>query len=359
MYLNSKLSVLLTVLILFPTIFNVSAQNKNPNFDFSGIKQFWNIVDILKQNQYPTNNQWHNLFNTPGYKVLTHQEFPKNFFKNSFELVFMPTKKKDLDKALKRGINTNHLLHYIKVKNNRAKINEQMKHIKNTAYNRRALNRTLKFLPQHSVNRYPPVAFVIFENNGRGSSPIIVDLAATLEWDFESFLAHEYHHWYRNRELKFNKSNIGPDDSSILEALNMIEAEGIADMVDKRDWFTKSSNSISTYARQFINDVGRTPYIIHSMDKILSEINREPGKKGSLGRQFRRLLPQKGHTTGYFMASLILKKFSRDNLVQCVGNPFRFIKLYNKASKLSGGKYPGFSKQALNIINYLESKYKK
>ncbi len=81
MYLNSKLSVLLTVLILFPTIFNVSAQNKNPNFDFSGIKQFWNIVDILKQNQYPTNNQWHNLFNTPGYKVLTHQEFPKNFLR--------------------------------------------------------------------------------------------------------------------------------------------------------------------------------------------------------------------------------------------------------------------------------------
>ncbi len=58
--------------------------------------------------------------------------------------------------------------------------------------------------------------------------------------------------------------------------------EGIADMVDKKDWFTKSNKAISTYARQFINDVGRTPYIIQEMDKLLTKIKNNPSKKGFL-----------------------------------------------------------------------------
>lgn len=349
------IKTLTLLLILFFTQ-QLFSHGENENFEFSGIEQFWDIVSTLEENQEPTNSEWNNLFNTPGYKVLISGEFTKDFFKQNFRLVFMPSQKKNLETNLQ---NRSHLHHYIKVRDNKLKIQEQLRKLKRGNYNRKAVKRTLKFLPQRSVEQYPPVSFVIFESNGRGSSPLVVDLEATLEWDFMSFLSHEYHHWYRNKQLIFDNRSISFDDRIIVNTLSMIEAEGIADMVDKKAWFTKPSNAISKYARHFINDVGRTPYIIKSMDRIFSKIENNPKNKNSLSRSLEALLPQKGHTTGYFMASLILKNLGKKELVKCVGNPFNFFFFYNKATKCNGNIYPGFSNQAIKFIESLSKKYSK
>jgi len=347
-------------LIFFFIILFVSEQNfsqsVNTNFDFSGIDKFWSIVSTLERNQEPTNSEWNKLFRTPGYKVLTSGEFTKDFFKKNFRLVFMPSQKKKLETSLRRKNNLHHLQHYIKVRDNKTKIKAQLGKLKRESYNRKAVKRTLEFLSQNSVNQYPPVSFVIFESNGRGSSPIVVDLAASIEWDFMSFLSHEFHHWYRNRQLKFNYRNVKREDANIIKTFDLVEAEAIADMVDKKDWFTKSSNSISRYARQFINDVSRAPGVIQKMDKILTEIYNHPKRKETLGRQLFSLLPQRGHTTGYFMASLILEHTSKSQLASCVGNPFMFFKLYSKAAKING-RYPSFSNEALKLLDKLSDKY--
>lgn len=336
----------------------IFSQGVNQNFDFSGIDKFWSIVSTLERNQDPTNSEWNNLFRTPGYNVLTHGEFTKDFFKKNFRLVFMPSQKKNLETNLRNRTNLHHLQHYIKVRNNKSKIKAQLSKLKREAYNRKAVNRTLEYLPQNRVNQYPPVSFVIFESNGRGSSPIVVDLAASIEWDFMSFLSHEFHHWYRNRQLKFRYSDVKREDVNIIKTVDLIEAEAIADMVDKKDWFTKPSNSISRYARQFINDVSRAPGVIQKMDKILIEIFNNPEKKKILGRKLFSLLPQRGHTTGYFMASLILEHSSKNKLVSCVGNPFKFFKLYNKAAKING-MYPNFSEKSVRLLSSLGDKYVK
>jgi hypothetical protein len=70
------------------------------------------------------------------------------------------------------------------------------------------------------------------------------------------------------------------------------------------------------------------------------------------------MLPQRGHTTGYFMARLILEHFTVKELVKCVGNPFEFILLYNKASIKSGRKYPGFSEETIKYLTGMYNKYK-
>ncbi|MCB0753097.1 MAG: hypothetical protein KDC52_16610, partial [Ignavibacteriae bacterium] len=202
-----------------------------------------------------------------------------------------------------------------------------------------------------------PVSFLIFESNGRGSSPIVVDLAASIEWDFMSFLSHEFHHWYRNRELQYNINKVSRDDEYLVDALAKIEAEGIADMVDKKDWFTKSNGATSTYARQFINDVGKTPFVIQQMDLLLKQLHKEPQTNAQVGQSIQKLLPQRGHTTGYFMASLILETIGKRDLVKCVGNPFEFFKLYNQAAKKSNGRYPSFSNESIKVIEQLKRKY--
>ncbi|MFZ1292191.1 MAG: DUF5700 domain-containing putative Zn-dependent protease [Melioribacteraceae bacterium] len=332
-------------------------QNANSNFEFSGIHEFWKIVDKLELNKEPSNSEWNELFKTPGYKILTSSEFPKQFFIENFRLVFMPSKKDELNSALKSGRNLNHLNHYIKVKNNKKLIDEQLTKLSRKNISKEAVKKTMQFLPLNNVDQYPPVSFVIFESNGRGSSPIVVDLAASIEWDLLNFLSHEFHHWYRNRQLQYDIYKIDENDEDLVNAFAKIEAEGIADMVDKKDWFTKSSNAVSTYARQYIDEVGKTPYAIKLIDELLIEISKNPKKSKQIGQKILQNIPQQGHTIGYFMASLILEKIGKNELVKSVGNPFQFIKLYNTAAQKSNGRYPKFSEQSIILINKLEVKY--
>ena len=94
------------------------SQGVNTNFDFSGVKQFWSIVNKLERNLEPKSTEWNSLFNTPGYKILTSGEFNREFFKKYFTLVFMPSHKNELNKTLKQRKNIHHLQHYIKVRAN-------------------------------------------------------------------------------------------------------------------------------------------------------------------------------------------------------------------------------------------------
>ncbi|MBK7106401.1 MAG: hypothetical protein IPH62_14065 [Ignavibacteriae bacterium] len=348
---------LLIFIFLFANF--IIPQNNNSNFEFSGITEFWKIIATLESNKEPSNSEWNDLFKTPGYKILTSGEFSKQFFIENFKLVFMPSKKSQLNEALKSGRNLNHLNHYIKVKDNKKLIDEQLTKLKRNNISNEAVKKTLQFLPQSNVDQYPPVSFVIFESNGRGSSPIVVDLAASMEWDLLNFLSHEFHHWYRNRQLQYDIYKIDENDEDLINALAKIEAEGIADMVDKKEWFTKSSNAISSYARQYIDDVGKTPYIIKKIDALLLELSKSKINSKQIGKRVLQSLPQQGHTTGYFMASLILEKIGKNELVKCVGNPFGFIKLYNLAAIKSNGRYPSFSDEAIKVINGLEEKLKK
>lgn len=346
-------------LILLITISTLTfSQGRNSNFEFSGIQQFWEIVKSLELNREPSTSEWNKLFKTPGYQILTSGEFTEEFFKKNFRLVFNPNFKKELEAELKSGRNIYHLNHYIKVRENKDKIRDQQKKLHSNRYNINALKRTLEYLPQNRVSDYPPVSFVIFESNGRGSSPIVVDLAASIEWDFMGFLSHEYHHWYRNRQIQINLNLVSDDDSNIIQALSLIEAEGIADMVDKKDWYTKPSNAVSDYARRYLQVVQTTPHIINQMDLTFQQMLKNPKNRKYLGNKILNMLPQRGHTTGYFMARLILEQFSKKELVKCVGNPFEFIFLYNKASIKSGRKYPGFSEMTIKILHEMYDKYR-
>ncbi len=334
------------------------SQSNKFNFEFSGIDQFWKIIAKFEKNQEPSNSDWDKLFNTPGYIILTSGEFTREFFEENFRLVFKPSESKNLELALKSSRNNHHLLHYIKVRDNKEKIREQYKKLKRNKGSKIALSRTLQYLPQRRVKEYPPVSFVIFESNGRGSSPIVVDLAASIEWDFISFLSHEYHHWYRNRQLQINLRKVTSEDRDIVDALSLIEAEGIADMVDKKDWYTKPSSAVSEYARKFLYDVQSTPHIITQIDLAFQQMVKDPKDKRYLGRKILNILPQRGHTTGYFMARQILEHFSNKELTKCVGNPFKFVLLYNDAVHKSGSKYPGFSDDTIKIINEMANNYK-
>ncbi len=345
------------ILILFVSV-QYGQYYHNSNFDFSAIHEFWHIVDLLSANIEPSANEWNNLFNTPGYKVLTRQEFTKDFFKRNFRLAFKPSLKKELEENLKKSDRQSYYLHYyLKVKNNRKQLEYQLNKLKRRSLNKEALDLTLRYLPVNNVSDFPPVAFVIFENNGRGSSPIVVDLQATLEWDFISFLAHEFHHFYRNKLTKLNYGNISAADRPLVEAMIKIEAEGIADRVDKKKWFATSYREVSPYAVEFKREVKRTPQLLNKINGLLKMYAGNSAGRKKIGNEILSSIPQKGHPAGYFMATLIEEQLGRNELKKCVGNPFRFFITYNNAANLAGNRYPKFSPKVLRLFADLENKY--
>ena len=333
---------------------SVKAQFHNSNFEFSGVEYFWNIVDAYQNKGEPSPNEWERLFNSPGYKVLIRSEFTKEFLKTKFEQVC-----KDyinLNNVKISARDRYYLTHYKKVLENRQNLQFQINKLKSASYNQQAVNKALNYLPIKQVNEYPQVSFVIFANDGRGYSPIVIDLLATMDWDFVPFLAHEYHHWYRNKLDKVQWHRIESDDRLIMEVLSQLEAEGIADQIDKSQWDGKSVKQ-GTLERNYIAMVNQSPSVLEKVDKLFSEIASSNDKRVANYTKIKSAIPQGGHPTGFFMATMILKTLGRSELVRTVGNPIRFIKTFNNAARMKGKSGLAFSFEAMKVIEELERKY--
>ena len=57
------------------------------------------------------------------------------------------------------------------------------------------------------------------------------------------------------------------------------------------------------------------------------------------------------------MANLIIEQLGKETLVEDIGNPFAFFRLYKKAADKKGGNTPTFSDKAIDFIQSLEKRY--
>lgn len=80
------------MLVLRSTVLTAQEADANPNFDFSGMDRFWEVVAVLEADRDPTTAQWNALFETPGYRALTASEFDRSFLEDAFEIAFRPSR---------------------------------------------------------------------------------------------------------------------------------------------------------------------------------------------------------------------------------------------------------------------------
>lgn len=211
---------------------------------------------------------------------------------------------------------------------------------------------------QEKVPAGAPVAFVIFANDGRGYDPIVIDLLASMTWDFEPYLAHELHHWYRNRLLSFDPESLDPVAEKLVWTLNQIQAEGVADQLDKRPWLLDATippSKPDDYVRRYRSALEATPDLLETLDSLLIRYGEaEDSEKLKLGNEISALVPLSGHPTGFFMASLIQEQLGQEALCREVGNPFAFIRLFNQAAEEANRQELAFSPAALALLAELE-----
>jgi hypothetical protein len=324
---------------------------------FSGVEKFLELTSLLGQDREPNEEQWDNMFATPGYNILILREFNKNFFMERIKLAFMPSKKDELEIKLKeeKGFWAQFLRHFVRAKNERQLIEEEIKKLKSLDYVKAAVAETRKYLPEIPIEDYPPLSFVIFGPDARGYMPVVVDVLYAYDQRdfFISFIAHEFHHFYRNQLFPYAQ------DQEFIWMIDQIQGEGIADQINIGKWFhDKNPNPkyLAKYER-YLEWYTRTPEIIQKMEDIFEAAHDNPDKKMVLGQQFRAIVPLSGHPTGFYMANLIIDQLGKNALVEEVGNPFAFFRLYKRAADKKGGDTPTFSDKAIGFIRSLEERY--
>ncbi|MFC2164046.1 DUF5700 domain-containing putative Zn-dependent protease [Acidobacteriota bacterium] len=356
--------------------------NINPGFDFSGIEEFWKIVDILKTDKDPSEEQWQALFGTPGYAELIQREFEPDYFKNAMCAVYMPSKKslaeEMIGKAKQKGgffawYTPLVIEGFRNADKDRDWIQARVEELKSYPYLKKAAEEALKFLPEEKAVDYPSVAFIIF-NDSRGYTPLIIGLSekevlstSELEclhcqgrdkhWPFVLHLAHEAFHLYRDKHQEFNFLEDNSPDYPIIWILDQIENEGIGDLINREQLYYDNGCFVKTdRAKRYHLEQDMQPSIIRIMDAFLKEMAATPSLIGHLGKQMRSLIPQSGHPTGFFMTRAIVRQFGEEALVNIVRNPFKFFYLYNDAAK-KDSQAPILSDQAVDFIKVLESRY--
>jgi hypothetical protein len=327
-----------------------------PAFDFSGIDRFWTIVSVLERDREPAEEQWTALFQTPGYRELMRHEpfFSRAFFKERFRLVFMPSRAAELKEALAKKKSGN-LEHFAEIKTRRKELDRLRARIERGSLMDEALGKTREFLPPEAMCReaHPPVSFIFFDADARGYSPIIVDLSYVLDTEsgFVDLLAHEAHHYYRDRNRAYDEGDVQARHVELINSLEQLQKEGIADQIDKHGpFFSGPALDHSAYAERYRKNVAEAPRLLASYNERLGQMADQPDLAGALP------LVTAGHPTGYYMTRRIIDNGDRAALVATVGNPFAFFYLYNKAA-LKNNPATAFGAKAIGFLRRIERLY--
>ncbi len=361
-FISKAKSILMLLSFILVSFLHTTAQNNL--IDFASIDKFWPIYNQLKLDQEPSDSDWQNLFLTDGMQVLLKSEFEESYFKNYYRLAFMPSMHDSLLLELSgkdwKKIYLSHLQHIIE---NEGRIKDEIKNLKthdDSLYN--SLKNTIAFLPADiSIsNDLPTVSFVFFGNDARGYSQIIIDFLYYInnKEAMNYLVAHEAHHFYRNKYLKLSDTYLNNAEQTIVMVLNQLQAEGMADQIDKPFiYFNNGLLSDSKWANRYKEQFNQSNIVIRKMDSILIQINSNPETMDQLAEEFKSSVPMSGHPTGYYMANAIIEILGKDALIHSWTDPFEFVLLYQKAAKKSSHQYPVFSDQSLELVKEYQNLY--
>lgn len=383
--MNTFSKIILNIFfILCITIILLNAQSKNSNFATDGIVEFFKIVDVLKEDKTPTEDDWKNFYASSGYRQLSEIEFGESYFKEILIVCFKPSEKKNeaalIERYQKEGgffawYTPNVISGFKEAEMNRSEMMNFVDYISSPEVITEVEKQIVKYLPETKIDTSFKINFVIFSDS-RGYDPIIIGITNPGKYTKDELeclngkgydsrlpstllIAHEAFHNIRNKMLSFNRPKTGSADASLINALNKIEDEGIADQLQNHLLYSSDGCfPTSANAKRIDREQKSQFVIINAMNYFFSEIVKNPDLTLDLGNAMLGMIPRSGHPTGYYMANTIFSQFGIDELKKISTNPFQFFISYNNAAiKISGA--PTFSEESINLIKKLEREYLK
>ena len=330
------------------------------NLDLSSFEEFLKTVEILKKGKNPEKEQWKVLFSTPGYEALVKEEYRKDFFIKSFNLVFKPSLQEKLKELL--GSNIGRLLrHYLRVRDNLDEIVTSVKNIKEKwlDISEQAILKAKTILPERLTNHSIDVSIAIFDLDARGYETIVIDpIFALREEDFIRLLAHELFHVHHNNVLAYQRKTVDENYKSLMWLLHQIQSEGIADLIDK-DYFIFSNEETlfpKQYVERFKVGVNNASTTIKNINRILENKLEDKINFKLLGEKLKAEVPLSGHPLGYFMAKTIIEAGAKDRMIEELSTPFQFFTQFNEIVKQKKLETTIYSDQFISMLNELNKK---
>ena len=393
---------LIALLLLAFLVHPVQAQEsgeasgtETPAMDFSGTDHFYRVASVLKQGQSPGREQWNALLSAPGYHhYFRDQDRDSDVFKRLMRLVFMPSEEKALQDTLRslRGdlrseLRPFHVL--LAAKRQRDSLQQFRNQLKTGNLRQQAVEEASALLPEEALRDRrerspPPVNFVIYNLDGRGTPDgVVIDLTMAEimgRKGTQLFLAHEFHHAGRESILEVPDRKQDPR-AFLLRAIDQLQAEGIADLIDKSYLFSddgvggsKPSDMDSAtghrwcrfllwgFTRRHQKAYQATPSTVRHVDSLLvAASGADADENNQLLREHSkailRSIPNNGHPNGHYMAKRIADQFGTDTLAATANDPFAFVRLYNEAIRESKGRSLPFSQEAMTYLARLEKQY--
>ena len=326
--------------------------------DFSGVDQFWKIVDILSRDSEPAEAQWGALLSTPGYRLAQTNLGP--VVRQALEITFRPSRRADFARITAGtddyALALKHLALAARERPALVAFRDSLARATPVAD---ALARAAKLLPPGATrNGQPPlVAFALFKDDGYSlSQGVVIDLLYARGTSLVAILAHEFHHTFVNRLNKPVPPGPAAPDTTLRAALRDLRNEGIADQIDKTYPFRSPNPAMAQYVARYNAEYARTPATLHQFDSLLALIADAPAKMNDLGMSAQMLFWSNGHPNGAYIAREIIETFGVDSLFPGVRDPAAFLRTYAAAERVHGRPAP-FSAKTWRVIEALDAKY--
>jgi hypothetical protein len=332
--------------------------------DFSGIDQFWPIVDILARNEEPSTTQWRALFSTPGYRLARVNLGPE--LQDDIDMAFRPSRQSELVRTTAGDDDHALALKHLRLAGvHRAELIAYRDSLAHATPVADALALAARFLPPGATSRGAPplVAFALFRDDGYSlPQGIVVDLlyARVLSvggTPVVKNLAHEFHHSYVNRLAKpLPPADTATADSGLRRALIDLRSEGLADLIDKPYPFRSPSPGLQAYAARYNVEYARTPASLLQLDTLLVTVAGDSTQAAAAGERAMMLFWSNGHPNGAYVAREILETFGVDSLYPAAFSPVAFLRTYAHAERRIGRPNP-FSPAAWRELDALDARY--
>ncbi|MFA5514365.1 MAG: DUF5700 domain-containing putative Zn-dependent protease [Sphaerochaetaceae bacterium] len=329
--------------------------NRNISFgqavDLSSVDEFFKVTSIIKEGQKISDEQWADFDNSTGYKIYADSEnkFIINTIKATINMAFGNSElaKKDsvLSISSEEMAENRKLMFQKRILTNYLDMKENFNSIESFRENYDFSNliessklRLFAFLekPIDTSFRFKTVYFNCMDADGyNAEDAIYLDFNLINKMTEEqriNFLAHEFFHNYRE---KFENHDFN-HQCDLNYGIDMIQNEGIADMIDKTDGYKNyytmviqepelAEIMVSLY-KQAPEDLGKV------QDMILKYSIAEISEK-ELVDEWIEIVKYNGHAIGFFMANQIEKAGYNYEMRETFYNPYAFFALYNRAAK--------------------------
>lgn len=333
-----------------------------PKFDASGMDAFWLIRWQLGRGHEPSVQEWNALFATPGYAALQERERRRPELERAMRLAFVPALAALRDSAVRVGSFVGRsAAHLMGAPVARDSMERFLATLRTSDVVGVARKRVSALLPPGLADTVapPPVALVLFLNDGRGYPNVIVaDLLRLTRTGIDTgYFAHEFFHYYRRRFARVRPApaaaEIGMD-----ELLSYPVEEGVADQLDKNAFAEMSDAEFaremarpgaSAYLTSYRDAYRRAPEWMARVSRALGRGLAKPDSASIFARAMRDSIPDQGRAMGSFMARTIDRGAGRAALIAAAADTYDFWIAYDDVARRTAGA-PRLTERAMAVV---------